>query len=576
MKMKASFRHIILWAVLFAGGLLNGIQGQSRYDSGLAEIAERFPENLVVFTDRTLYAVNESIQFSAFLPSGAEPYQGPGSSVLYLELVSFSGDAVAQGKYPIKENRSTGHLALPSNLPTGVYYVRSYTRWMRNFGPRGFTYIPIRVVNPYSGGVAGDQPGGWGNGLSAIPRGPGLVSVSPSRYTYSRGESAEVEFSLEKGTISHIAHGCITVVPAGALDTTGFRFGVHEKPENSVPFQFNFLPEILGTSISGIVTGPDDQQAVADARIHFTILGEEPAYFVTRSDPEGRFVISTPLRSGPQEMFVVPEYQSGNPVEVRIDNDFTTDPLPFKPHPFQLTRQELALASRLSLNMQLRRTFLADSGPGQEGLSEPMDPVPFYGDPDISVRMDDFVNLPNLEEVIENLLPRTFIERRGGEVHLRIDSENPMISMFPPLILIDHIPVFSVEDILAIPPSKLDHIDVISEVYVLGEVKYGGIISFTSLAGDLASIPLPEGSYFFDYKAYEPSLKPQAARFEGPASIPDMRNTLFWKDHLSLHPGSPVKIGFQAASVPGTYLILFRGVSSDGEVVYGMDTFGVE
>jgi len=562
--------------VLFAGSFLPHILGQPRYDSGLVEVAKRNPEKLVVFTDRNLYAVNEAIQFSAFLPSAETPYQGLCSTVLYLELVNSSGSAVAQGKYPIADKRSGGHLVLPSNLPTGMYYVRSYTRWMRNFGSRDFTYIPIRVVNPYASEVTGDQPAGGENGLTAIPRGPELVSVSPSRYIYSRGERVEVNLSLPGGSISPVVYGCICVVPAGSMDTAGYRYKVNKRLDETDPFRFHFLPEIQGTSISGIVSEPENQAPVADARIHFSILGEEPAYFVTRSDAEGRFVIRTPRRSGPQEMFVVPEYQPGNMAEVRIDNDFATEPLPFHPGMFQLTQEEQEVASRMSLHMQLRRTFLTESGSGQESLSEPVDPLPFYGEPEISVRMDDFVNLPNLEEVIENLIPRTFVERREGGAQLIIDSENPMISMFPPLILIDHIPVFDMEDILAIPPSKLDHIDVIPEVYVLGEVKYGGIISFVSLAGDLASIKLPEGSYFFDYLAYHLPWMPQASRFEGPARIPDVRNTLLWEDELELHQDVPVEIHFQAASIPGTYLILFRGVTSDGEVVYGVDTFGVE
>jgi len=157
-------------------------------------------------------------------------------------------------------------------------------------------------------------------------------------------------------------------------------------------------------------------------------------------------VIRTPRRSGPQEMFVVPEYQPGNPAEVRIDNDFTSEPLPFHPDALQLSREEQELASRMSLHMQLQGAFLADSGSGQESLFPAVDSLPFYGKPEISVRMDDFVNLPNLEEVIENLLPKTFVVRRGGGAQLIIDSENPMISMFPPLILIDHIPVFDMED----------------------------------------------------------------------------------------------------------------------------------
>jgi hypothetical protein len=575
-EMKPGFRHMMLLVVLFAGGLGCMIHGQSGYDSALTEMAQRRPENLVVFTDRTLYAVNETIRFSALLQSGNEPYQGLGSKVLYVELVNSTGTAVAKGKYFMHENRSGGHLSIPSTLLSGLYYLRSYTRWMRNFGSRDFSYIPIRVVNPYSSDVVQDNPATGKDALLAVPKSKGIVSFSLDGSSYHAGNLIDLKVFLEEGSNIHVEHGCLSVVPSGSIDTIGFRYGVDSKPGNRVPFQFNFLPEIHGTSISGIVSETYDQEPASDTRIHFSILGEDAAYFVTRSDTEGRFVINTPLRTGNMEMFVVPEYQPGKPVEVRIDHDFTSEPLPFRPGLFQLSQEEQVLASRMSLHMQLQGAFLADSGISHAILPKPLESLPFYGTPEISVKMDDFVNLPNLEEVIENLIPKTFVVRRGGGAHLMIDSENPMISMFPPLILIDHIPVFDMEVIMAIPPSKLDHIDVIPEVYVLGEVKYGGIISFTSLEGDLASIKLPEGSYFFDYLAYQPSLVPQAARYDGPVKIPDARNTLFWMDQLELREDSSMKVSFQAASVPGTYLILFRGVSSEGDIVYGMDHFEVE
>lgn len=574
--------------VLLAGGLISfshaqsgpdaasGFDTASRFDRSYADAARRYKENVLVYTDRNLYTVNESIRFTAMLQSGEKAYRGLGSSVLYLELVNSAGNAVARGKYPILENRTSGQLNLPSSLPTGLYFVRSYTRWMRNFGSRDLSYLPVRVVNPFSDEVSGDRPARVENGLSPVARGQRLVSVSPSRASYHRGDPVEVEFSLETGNISRIPHGCISVVPAGSIDTTGFRYRVDVQPEDAVRFQFNFLPEINGTSISGIITEPGNQVPVADARIHFSILGEEPSYMVTRSDQAGSFAIQVPYRTGSQEMFVVPEYASANPPEVRIDNDFASDPLPFQPGPFTLSGEELELASRMSLNMQVQGTFLADTLPGQVMVRKGEDPVPFYGTPAIRVNMDEFVNLPNLEEVVENLIPNTYVIRRGGSRSFLIKGESPMISMFPPLILIDHIPVFDMEVILDIPPSKLDHIEVIPEVYVLGEVKYGGIISLTSLAGDLASIKLPEGSYFFDYLAFQPQPAPKGARHSGPGKFPDVRNTLYWLDHLELDKGSSEKISFRAASVPGSYLILFRGLTSDGEIVYGMDVFEVE
>ncbi|MCK5692545.1 MAG: hypothetical protein KAI08_06835 [Bacteroidales bacterium] len=562
--------------VLIGSGLIHVGHAQSPYDSAYAEMAKQRPEKLIVFTDRSIYAVNETIHFSALLQSGAYPYPDPGSEVLYAELVNSSGEAVAKGKFPISENWSAGHISIPPTIASGTYYLRSYTRWMRNFGSQDFSYIPIRVVNPYSTEVAANDQIIGKDILTPMPRGARMINISTARHSYGAGEMVDVVLSLKEGYIKQLLNACVTVVPSGAIDTSIFLHKVDPKPEKPAQFQFKFLPEIDGTTISGVVLQQSNRKPAPDARIHFSILGEDPAYFVTQSDQQGRFLISTPLRLGNQEMFVFPEVHSETPVEVRIDNDFSSDPLPFQPGSFTLPEDEQLLASRLSLQMQLQWAFMAESVIDSANLVKRDEQIPFYGKPEISVELDEFINLPNLEEVFINLIPKTYVMRRRGSIYFMIQSENPMISWFPPLILIDHIPVLDMEIIMAIPPSKIDHIEVVPEVYVKGDVKYGGIISLTSRQGDLAGIKLPEGSYFFDYSAFQPSLSPLYPKYSGPGKIPDTRNTLLWMDHLELHKDTSCKVSFQAASVPGTYLILFRGVSPDGNIVHGLKQIEVE
>jgi len=575
-EMKRRNRYIIYSLVLLVSGLIHAGHAQSPYDSVYAGMAQQRPEKLIVFTDRSLYAVNESILFSALLQSGADSYPEPGSEILYAELVNTSGVAVAKGKYPISENRSSGHISIPSSIASGIYYLRFYTRWMRNFGARDFTYIPIRVVNPYTNDRTLEYPENGKSALKPVQTGPGLVAISPAGHSYAAGALVDVELSLNEGSFTHIQHACVSVVPAGAIDTSFFIYQAASEQDSLLAFQFNFLPERNGPAISGTVFEKNSQSPAPAIPVHFSILGDNPAYIATLTDQDGRFLSSIPPRMGNQEMFVVPGLQPGQSFEIRIENDFSSDPLPFAPGTFTLREDEKRLASRLSLHMQLQMAYMTKSESDSAMIPKSFEHIPFYGLPEISVKIDEFINLPNMEEVIENLVPRTYVRQRSGSEYLMIDSENPMISMFPPLILIDHIPVFDVEAILAIPPSKIEHIEVISEVYIRGGMKYGGIISFTSRDRDLAGIKLSEGSYFFDYASFQPPLSPLHPRYTGPGTIPDTRNTLFWEAHMELNSETSSKISFPAASVPGTYLILLRGVSPDGSIVHGLNYINVE
>jgi len=575
--MKGAKRyHILLVVLLLVGSLTTLVQAQLSYDSVFADLAKKRPEKVFVFTDRSLYAVNEAIQFSATLQSGEESLSWPGSDVLYVELVNPRGEAVAVGKYSISENRSAGHLSIPSNIPSGNYYLRSYTRWMRNFGARDFSYIPIRVVNPFSKEVAEESPGTGKPSLTSVLKGSPEVLTITKTTTYSQGALVDVELTLNEEADSRVQNGCLTVVPLGSIDTSALFHQLTSKPDLPEPFQFSFLPDRKGTAISGTVVASTGREPAPDTRVHFSILGEDPAYLVATSDQNGRFLIKVPESTGTHEMFVVPEHPSDQSYEVRIDNDFTSDALPFSAESSALQEAEKLLASRMALQMQLQLAYLSDSEPDTSITTNRIESVPFYGRPEISVKLDEFVSLPNMEEVIENLIPLTYVVRRGGKADFLIKSDNPLISSYRPLILIDHIPVFDMDVVLAIPPSKVEHIEVIPEVYVLGDVKYGGIICFTSRQGDLAGMKLAEGSYFFDYTSLQSPLIPQGPRYKGGSKIPDTRNTLLWMDNLELHKETSSKITFQAASVPGNYLILFRGVSTNGDFVYGMNRFRVE
>ena len=569
-------RYIMHLLVLIGSGLIHVGHAQSPYDSAYAEMAKQRPEKLIVFTDRSIYAVNETIHFSALLQSGAYPYPDPGSEVLYAELVNSSGEAVAKGKFPISENWSAGHISIPPTIASGTYYLRSYTRWMRNFGAGNFTYLPLRVVNPFSNDAILANPETGKPDLIPVSKGPGTVHISPAGHTYGPGALVDVELTLKEGTNIHVQHACISVVPKGAIDTSAFIHQVDLNPDTPASFQFNFLPERNGTAISGTILEKNSRNPAPAIPVHFSILGENPTYFAAVSDQWGRFLTNIPPRVGNQEMFVIPEPQADQSLEVRIENDFSSDPLPFNPESFSLRQDEKRLASRLSLHMQLQMAFMAKSEIDSAMSSKPSEFTPFYGLPGISVKIDEYIKLPNMEEVIENLVPRTYVRRKRGSAYFMIDSENPMITLFDPLILIDHIPVFDMEVVLAIPPSKINYIEVIPEVYVKGGMKYGGIISITSRQGDLAGIKLSEGSYFFDYATLQPPLVPQGPRYKGPGAIPDTRNTLFWKDHMELDQDTSYRISFPAASLPGTYLILIRGVASDGTIVHGLNQINVE
>ncbi len=553
---------------------------QSPYDPGYAGEAEKIREYIQLFTDRDLYAVNESIHFLAEHRVEGPVENSLWSSVLYLELVAPTGLPVAQGKYLILAGRARGTLRIPEAALSGNYHLKCYSRWMRNRGPASYSYIPVKIVNPFRSEVV--IPAGGYEASPELPRVPymdGGMECVTSSGIYGKGEEVKVQLGGTLPPYLEEFRGCLTVVPAGAIDLDGGQYITSAGEAEQEPYRVSFLPDLgSGVSVSGTVVD-DGQEPVVSATLHFSLLGESPDYFATISDENGRFIFTTPAATAQQELFVTPQPMNGSTLEVRIDQEYDARMASLPREKFQLSGSEEDLAWRMVLNMQLAREYRTPARAQEAGSEETNwdSNIPFYGTRVKQLKIDDYVRLPNLEEVFINLIPEVQFYRKRGENRIRILSDNKSIDVYEPLIMIDHISVFDHEAILALSPDKIERIDLINEVYLKGNVAFGGVLAIHSRNGDMAGIDLPEGSYFFDYHSFYPREEEAAdPESQGPGRIPDTRNTFYWEDHLLLKKGESLEIPFKAPEVAGEYVILVRGTDPDGRVLSARARFRVE
>jgi hypothetical protein len=564
----------MLWLGALYGGRSPELQGQSPFDPAFRSEAIKISEHLNLFTDRSIYAVGESLQFRADQTVSAVEAQ-EWSSVLYLELVTASGNAVAQGKFILKNGMSKGSLQIPSWTLTGLYYLKCYTRWMRNSGPGTFSFTPLKIINPNRMEVANGTYGkGYESNVTRIAYKQGEIKCSSDASLYGRDEEVTLQLSGPLNTYMDQLNCCITVVPLGGIDTLSGQLLLPSEKAETKEFSIDYLPDMgEGPSLSGSVV-LSDQTAAQFTTLHFTLLGENPDFFATLTDANGRFALSSPRRFGVQEFYVSPNSLADELLEVRIDQDFDVAPIPVPAIKFGLTEWERNIATRMALTMQLARVY--GTPVPHTGDSPKREPPPFYGSRVQRMYMDDYVNLPTLEEVFINLIPNVNVLKRKGVVSLSIESINRTIGIFEPLIMIDNISVFDQKAILALPPEKIHRIDLINEIYLKGNVAFGGLISIYSKSGDMAGIDLPPGSYFFDFQSFN---REDAGFAVSPAPgdrIPDMRNTVFWKNDVIIGKERVNELTFKAPSNPGQYVILVRGVAPNGEVLSATSRFKVD
>lgn len=570
-----------------------GLLGQpSPFDPAYAGVAAGIIEEVTCYTDRSLYMAEEPIHFSAIVQGNGPAARGEWSRVLYVELVSAEGTSLSQGKFPVLDGISSGGLRIPPDLITGHYFLRCYTRWMRNRGPETYAYVPLRVVNPHRPEMVKEiLPEEAGAGLVVSSAKISSLEFESHPTLYERRESISVQLSLPGGFPADSVRGCITVVPKSALPETQSRLvrpamqskavlpagssGTDAAGTSPEDFRLDFLPDKYGPSLSGSLVYPGGTEGdLKEARVHFTLMGASPGYLVCRPDRQGRFTVALPFLEGTLDLFVQPESLDGSEPEVRIDRDFDPRHLTLSVSSLELRDQTLQTATLMARKVQLAGIYRQDEPVSEVDSAEKA--FPFYGTPTRSVDMDRFVLLPTLEEVFLNLVPGVTPVIRRERISLQIYSENPALSMFEPLVMVDQVPVFDLNKFMSVSPAKIRCIDVIEDVYVKGDLRFGGLINLQSRDRDMAGIDIPEHSFFIDYRALNP---PARRTWEIPSQgndrMPDTRNTLLWLPDVVVDQASPFMITFLAPDYPGEYKVLFRGQGPGGGFMAAETSFTV-
>ena len=89
----------------------------------------RFPqEKIYLHLDRPSYWSNDDIWFKAYLQNS--PIL---DCNLYVELLNTSGTVLQKKMYWVQHGLAYGDMHLADTIPSGVYQIRAYTNWMRNF-----------------------------------------------------------------------------------------------------------------------------------------------------------------------------------------------------------------------------------------------------------------------------------------------------------------------------------------------------------------------------------------------------------------------------------------------------------
>jgi hypothetical protein len=114
----------------------------NKLNKDFKQYSNNFPwEKIYLHTDKPHYSLNDTIWFKAYgiMDSDGEFPEKTKSVPLYVDLFR-AGEKkpVEQVIVQIFEGKGFGDIIIPRNVEPGVYTLRAYTNWMRNFGEEAF------------------------------------------------------------------------------------------------------------------------------------------------------------------------------------------------------------------------------------------------------------------------------------------------------------------------------------------------------------------------------------------------------------------------------------------------------
>ena len=580
---------------------------------------EPYGEKLFVHTDREIYIAGENIWFKVYLLDARSGRPSSTSNLAYVEILNSENRPVMQKRIILEDGCGPGEAVLPDTLSSGSYLLRAYTGAMKRFMPEGCfmkritVYNALRTETFHGDAGTGEQTAGEPaetTGLTARHEtgdpaaGKTLVEmVSPD--SCEKREKVIIEFDIrEKGSISAgTARLSLSVAPSTGDHGSDIAAWMQERSQGESAGMGsgneNLRQEATAEGIPAGTLSPDfekeyhfiqgrlfnrnTQMPDSGKYLFLSIPRKNAVFFYSRTDADGRFRFSVPTDRVTRELIIQPEVVNTDNT-IRIETSFSEEYPTHIPGSGMAPTVTPKLVSLMKVNYQVNRIYEVENAvtpPPQTPQQAEKPAGSFYGIPDISLDLDDFIRLPVMTEVFYELVPGVSLrEKREGHEITVADPYYDVVYEQPPITFIDGVVVSDPGVIAAFDPDHVERIDVIRDRYVVGDYLFFGLVNIITYDGDYSRVSLPDHAVRLPYRVADPVRTFSSPDYSSPDRrrdrTPDFRNTLCWEPSVTPSADGRYRVEFWSSDVPGDYEINLQGITDDGSPVSFRKVFTVK
>ncbi len=343
---------------------------------------------------------------------------------------------------------------------------------------------------------------------------------------------------------------------------------------------FRFLPEYGGHFIKGKITNTATGLPERNIAAFLATPDLRPKLFIAQSDSLGNLRFEVNKLHDTQEIIVQTDTRLDSTYRIEISNPYSGQVSSRRWPQFEFGPEQSAQLLTRSVNMQTLNAFM--NRPASPTIFSGADSLAFFGKPDERYLLDAFTRFPTMEEVMREYVPGVFVRRRQKKFHFYVlDNVTPQgVFKDEPLILLDGIPVFDTDKIMAFDPLKIKKLEVIDALYYLGPRSFPGLVSYTTYKGDLAGFELDPRALVVSYDFAQSRREFYAPRYDTADSrtsrLPDFRNLLHWSPTLTTNAQGKQGLDFYTSDQTGSYRVVVQGLTRSGAAGSGEFVFEVK
>ena len=544
-----------------------------------------YQEELYLQTDRDIYFTGEEVLVKVSKFNGLSGTLGDFSKVGYVDMYNKFGNPIAQAKVDLEDFSGATGFRIPDTLGSGNYYVRAYTSWMKNFPLEGFAYRTITVINPFENidellvkptdvetdslvsplqllaeEKIIDKPGN--NTINTAGKTIRIMDENP-------GTRDKVEIRIA-GAAAGDPDFSMTVVKSVLLDENA---NAAKPVYEAGNFVFNlteakYMPELDGSVIRGTIRNNTTNEPLANTNVMLSFIGKNARCQFSKTDADGRFNFFT-KEKGTLNVVIAPVSELITDYYVEITDPFELSVPENSYSPVHIDTSKLEELNEAIIGMQIRNIYdpylRPDSvAPEQYVVNN------FYGEPDNTVYLSDYIELTTLREVVKEIVPGVWTQKRNKQLNLKLLNKYPTGNFYKsPMVLFDGVPVRDIEEVLDVPASEIERIDIFNTRYFVSDITMEGIVHFISKKGDMSMMEYDKSIFRQLYNSVDNSgdelYYPDYSTAELKAGrIPDYRNTMYWDPFITANSRGEAVVDFYTADEEGDYTVIVEGFTKDG------------